>query len=101
MQYVLGDSMTLFHQIINIIFAAGLFINAMLFLPQAWRIYKKRESKELSIVTFLGFWITQLSAIFYGYLNNDKILMWGYVLAATTCGLVTLQIIYYRLKETS
>lgn len=91
--------MTLFHEIVNIIFATGLFINAMLFIPQAWRIYRKEEARDLSMVTFIGFWMTQISAIFYGYLNHDHILMWGYVLAATTCGIVTTQIIFYRLKK--
>ena len=63
--------MSLFEEIVDIIFAAGLFVNAMLFIPQAWRIYKKKEAQDLSVITFLGFWITQISAIFYGYFSHD------------------------------
>ncbi len=89
----------LLREFINIVFSLGLFINAMLFILQAARLFQKKESTDLSLITFIGFWITQLSAIIYGYLNNDRILMYGYVLAATTCGIVTAQIIYYRIKH--
>ncbi len=82
--------------IVNFIFAAGLFINAMLFIPQAIRIYKKKHSGDLSLTTFVGFVLTQFSAILYGYLNNDYILMGGYILAIITCGMVTLLIFKYR-----
>lgn len=87
-----------FQRIIDIIFAAGLFINSMLFIPQAVRLFKQKISTDLSLTTFIGFCATQLSAIIYGYLHNDYILMFGYMLALLTCGLVTGLIIFYRFK---
>ena len=85
-----------FTDLIDFIFGAGLFINALLFIPQGIKIYKKKDSSELSLATFLGFWITQISAIIYGALHKDYILMIGYIFAASTCGLVTMLIIKYK-----
>lgn len=90
-----------FQGIIDIIFGTGLFINAMLFIPQAIRIYQKKESRDLSLTTFIGFCLTQLSAVIYGYLHKDHILMFGYILALMTCGIVTGLIIYFRFKTSS
>ena len=82
--------------IVNFIFGAGLIINAILFIPQAIRIYKSKHSGDLSLTTFVGFVLTQLSAILYGYLNHDYILMGGYILAVASCGTVTALIFRYR-----
>ncbi len=83
---------------IDIIFGLGLFINAMLFIPQAFRLIQKKESRDLSLTTFIGFCLTQLSAIIYGYLHSDYILMFGYTFALIACGTVTCLIIIYRMK---
>ena len=81
---------------IDIIFGIGLFINAMLFIPQSIRIYQCKNSKDLSLTTFIGFWLTQLSSVIYGYLHKDYILMFGYILALFTCGIVIIMIFKYR-----
>ena len=88
-----------FADFIDFIFGAGLFINALLFIPQGLRIYRKKDSSELSLITFLGFWLTQVSAIIYGALHKDYILMFGYILAATACGFVTVLIIKYKTNK--
>ena len=88
-----------FIQVIDIIFGAGLLINALLFVPQAIRLFKKKESKDLSLTTFVGFCLTQLSAVIYGYLHHDYILMSGYILALATCSTVTVMIFIYRTKR--
>tara|TARA_B100001964_G_C13994339_1_gene492029 strand:- start:60 stop:359 length:300 start_codon:yes stop_codon:yes gene_type:complete len=77
---------------IDFVFAIGLFINAALFVPQAYRLLKLKDSSELSLVTFVGFLLTQLSAIFYGIIHTDYILVVGYVLAFISCGWVTILI---------
>ena len=81
---------------IDIIFGAGLFINAALFIPQAIRIVKYKNTKGLSLITFVGFCLTQLAAVVYGFFHQDYILMIGYVLALITCGTVTVLIFKYR-----
>lgn len=88
-----------FQYFIDTVFGIGLFINSMLFIPQAIRIWRQGEAKDLSMTTFIGFWLTQITAIIYGYLHHDYILMFGYILAAITCGFVTAQIIIYRIRE--
>jgi MtN3 and saliva related transmembrane protein len=83
-------------KLVDFIFAAGLFVNAMLFIPQAIRIYKNKHAKDLSLITFVGFVLSQLSAVIYGYLHHDYILAGGYVLALITCGTVTGLAFRYR-----
>lgn len=45
--------------LIEFLFAAALFVNALLFIPQALQIYKQKKSEEVSLITFGGFWLTQ------------------------------------------
>ena len=90
-----------FKDFIDVIFASGLFVNALLFVPQAIRIFKNKAANDLSLTTFVGFWLTQLSAVVYGYLNSDYILMIGYILALITCGMATFLMIVYRIKRSS
>lgn len=88
-----------FTHIVDFFFGLGLFINAMLFVPQGIRLFKEKQSKDLSLITFVGFCITQLLAIIYGWLHKDYILMVGYLLALTTCGAVTILIAIYRTRS--
>jgi MtN3 and saliva related transmembrane protein len=82
--------------IIEAIFSLGLFINAALFVPQAIKIFKTKDSKELSLLTFAGFNFIQLFTLLHGYLHKDYLLIIGYALSIITCGTVTLLIIFYR-----
>ncbi len=82
--------------IIEISFAIALFVNAALFLPQAWKIYVKHDGTSISLLTFGGFWITQLLTAMHAYINHDMILLTGYILALVTCGTVILLAIKYR-----
>lgn len=87
------------HILINVIegfFAVALFINAMLFIPQAWRIHKTRTAAGVSLITFGGFFITQLLTIAHAFIAHDMILLVGYILALATCGSVILLAIKYR-----
>ncbi|MCD6056024.1 MAG: hypothetical protein K0R12_986 [Gammaproteobacteria bacterium] len=87
------------HPVVNILFIAGFIINSILFLLQAYRIYQTKDAEDVSLITFVGLTITQIAAIWYGYINRDVLLMWGFIIAAISCGLVTLQVVYYRLKD--
>lgn len=84
--------------IVDFIFSIGLFINGSLFAPQALKIFKLKSAKDLSLTTFVGFLATQLSAVFYGYIHKDLILLYGYLYAFIMCGIVTILIIIYRNK---
>jgi MtN3 and saliva related transmembrane protein len=86
--------------IIEIIFSFGLFINALLFLPQAIKLFKIKNSKELSLLTFAGFNVIQLFVVLHGYIVKDYLLVFGYTLSFITCGGVAVLIVWYRLKKT-
>ena len=83
------------------LFAASLFVNALLFIPQAWRLYKQKESKEVSLITFIGFWIGQLLTVCHALIKSDWILFSGYIFALITCGTVIILTIKYRCNKFS
>jgi MtN3 and saliva related transmembrane protein len=83
---------------IELVFAAGLFINAILFIPQAMGIYKTKDSHGQSLLTFAGFNVIQLFTILHAYIHEDRILLLGYLLSLVTCGAVTFLIVLYRSK---
>lgn len=88
-----------FLTLINTLFGLGLFVNGLLFLPQAFRLIHQKDSKDISLITFFGFCITQFLAVIYGYLHHDEILMFGYIFALTTCSVVTGLAVFYRIKS--
>jgi MtN3 and saliva related transmembrane protein len=83
--------------VVETIFSLGLFINAILFVPQIIRLYQKKDSREVSLLTFGGFNVIQFFTILHGYIHSDYLLMIGFIASFITCGIVTGMIIYYRL----
>ena len=88
-------------QTTEFLFAISLFVNALLFIPQAWRLYKQKESKEVSLITFIGFWIGQLLIVCHALIKSDWILLSGYAFAMVTCGAVIVLTIKYRCNKIS
>jgi len=84
--------------IIETFFSLGLFINAALFIPQIIALWKAKDSKELSLVTFGGFNLIQFFTILHGYVRQDYLLTIGFLLSFITCGIVTVLIVIYRYK---
>ena len=85
-----------FQYIVELIFGAALFIKAVLFIPQAIKIYKAKQSKELSLLTFAGLSFMQLLTVMHAYYRKDYILMFGVLLSFVFCGAITYMIILYR-----
>jgi len=81
---------------IELMFGLGLFFNAMLFIPQAVKLFRIKESKDISLITFGGFNVMQIFTILHGYINKDYVLMLGFLLSFVFCGVVTFLIIFYR-----
>src|SRR3990167_9389215 len=79
-------------------FASALFINALLFLPQLRLMIKTKSSRDVSLVTFLGFLIIQLTVVLHGIIHQDYLLIWGYSLSMVVCGILVALIFYYRRK---
>lgn len=82
--------------IIELVFGITLFVKAVLFIPQAVKIYKAKQSKELSLLTFSGLSLMQLLTVLHAYYHQDYILMFGVLLSFVFCGAVTYMIILYR-----
>ena len=82
--------------VIETLFSAGLFVNAILFIPQAVRLFQTKNSRGFSLITFAGFNLIQFFTILHAYLHKDNILMIGTALSFLTCGIVTVMIVWYR-----
>ncbi|GHU11733.1 hypothetical protein FACS189449_03800 [Alphaproteobacteria bacterium] len=82
--------------IIEVVFGFGMFINAVLFIPQAVKIYKTKNADGVSLATFVGFCVIQLFTVLHGYIHQDYVLMFGYALSFVFCATVTFLIFLYR-----
>lgn len=85
-------------QTIEVVFSISLFVNAALFIPQIIKLYKSKDSKDISLLTFAGFNLIQFFVILHAYLHKDKLLLFGFLLSLITCGCVTILTIVYRFK---
>ena len=82
--------------VVEYIFVVTLMFNAFVFIPQAIKLFKIKNSKELSLITFVGFIVMQIFTVLHGYLTKDYVLMFGFLLSLITCGVATFLIVYYR-----
>src|SRR5271155_3116318 len=89
------------NQIPEIIFSSALFINALLFIPQLIKIIKEKTAHDVSLLTFFGFWLIQAAIVWHGFLQQDFLLIWGYLFSMVTCGLVIVCIMIYRHQSLS
>jgi MtN3 and saliva related transmembrane protein len=89
----------LFYHFVEFFFSIGLIINALLFVIQAIRLFKKKASEGISLLTFTGFNLIQFFTICHAYFVEDYKLMVGYILSFCACAVVTILTIYYRLKN--
>jgi len=92
--------MPVIHHLIDFSFVIGLLVNALLFIPQAQRLMKSKDSKEVSLITFFGFLLIQSTTMLHGFIDRDFILAYGTIISMITCGFVVYLIIYYRVKKT-
>ncbi|MDR2268425.1 MAG: hypothetical protein LBD81_03180 [Holosporaceae bacterium] len=81
---------------VEVAFGLCLFANALLFVPQALKIYKTKSAKNLSLATFAGFNVIQVITALHGYIFKDLVLMYGSMLVLVSCGTVTLLIVLYK-----
>jgi MtN3 and saliva related transmembrane protein len=87
-----------FANIVDLFFSLGLFINAGLFIPQAIKLYRTKNTQGLSLLTFGGFNLIQSFAVLHGVINHDWILTLGFSLSLISCGMVTILLIWYKIK---
>lgn len=85
-----------FETFVTIYFIAGTLVNIGLFIVQAIKLFHVKNSTGLSFITFFGFNLIQLSTILYGYIQQDHLLMYGYIATFIACGFVTAMIPLYK-----
>jgi MtN3 and saliva related transmembrane protein len=86
-------------QIVAVIFGLGLVGNALLFVPQAVALWRKKTDEGVSLVTFGGFSLLQMIGIVHGLFQHDLAITLGMAASLTTCGTVTALTVYYRVKR--
>lgn len=86
------------HAVIYFFFGAGQFVNSLLFVPQAYRVFKEKSGEELSLTMFAGFNILQVIGLLFSYEVADTYAVIGYALSLLTAGAVTILILHYRFK---
>ncbi len=82
----------------DLLYGSALFVNAALFIPQAWKIFKKKTAEEASLITFGGFNVIQFLGFINGIYHQDYALIYGQAISMVACGLVTTQIILYKIN---
>lgn len=86
-------------QVVAVIFGLGLLGNALLFVPQAIAVWRKKSDEGISLITFGGFSILQAIGIVHGGYQRDFSLIIGMAASLLTCGTVTSLTIFYRLRR--
>ncbi|UCH94936.1 MAG: hypothetical protein JSV88_32435 [Candidatus Aminicenantes bacterium] len=83
-------------EIIGVIFGLGLMVNAALFVPQAIKILRAKSARGVSILTFAGFNLLQVTGILHGIFQEDIYLLSGMIASFLACGSVTVLSVIYR-----
>jgi MtN3 and saliva related transmembrane protein len=83
-------------EVVGVIFGLGLMANAGLFVIQAVKIRQARSARGVSILTFAGFCLLQVTGILHGIFQHDMYLLSGMVASLLACGTVTVLAIVYR-----
>ncbi|HEY1767829.1 MAG TPA: hypothetical protein VGG26_09240 [Terracidiphilus sp.] len=86
-------------QFVAIVFGIGLFGNALLFVPQALAVWRKKSDEGVSLLTFGGFGVLQILGIIHGFYEHDNSLIVGLGASFLTCGTVIALTIFYRMRR--
>lgn len=85
--------------VISAIFGFALIVNAALFVPQAWQLWKAKRADGISIPSFVGFCAIQFVGALDGHYQHDGGLLIGMGLSLLTCSTATGMAIYYSLAN--
>ena len=84
---------------VELLFSLTLIANALLFIPQIVKIYRTKNIAGISLIMFVLFELMNIISTLYGYVKNDHIFFLGSLASVITCGVVTIQIIFYQKKR--
>ncbi len=86
-------------ELVAVVFGLGLIGNALLFVPQAVAVWRKKTDEGMSLVTFGGFSVLQAIGIVHGAYQRDWSLILGMAASLLTCGTVTGLTVAYRWRR--
>ena len=86
-------------QFVAVLFGLGLLGNALLFVPQALAVWRKKSDEGISLITFGGFSVLQVIGIVHGLFQQDASLTLGMAASLLTCGSVTILTLLYRVRR--
>lgn len=86
-------------QIVAVVFGLGLLCNALLFVPQAIAVWRKKTDEGISLITFGGFSVLQAIGIVHGLFQRDLSLIFGMSASLLSCGTVTSLTLFYRVRR--
>jgi len=86
-------------EVVAVVFGLGLLCNALLFVPQAIAVWRKKSDEGISLITFGGFSILQAIGIIHGVFQRDPSLILGMAASLLSCGTVTLLTLFYRMRR--
>src|ERR1035437_1784616 len=78
---------------------ASYMIKLIGFPQQALKIYKSKNTGNVSWFLFASSFISYILWTYYGYLKNDWVIMWGQSVGILTSGIVLYLIYKYRGKS--
>jgi len=95
---VMPISGRLIHAMINILYGAAFLWTVLSAIPQITKLLRAKDSRELSIITFLGFNFIQIVTIAHAYFYKEWLLLAGVALLLSVYAYLSCLVIYYRVK---
>jgi uncharacterized protein with PQ loop repeat len=84
---------------VDVIYTGMLICNALLYIPQARLLFKKKCSRGVSPLAFFGFMFVQVLAIANGFYYQDAALVIGKGVSLVASTSVFWLILYYRFNR--
>lgn len=85
--------------VLEFLFGLGILINTAVYIPQAIKLIRAKHAREISLLTFSAFNIFLAIQLVYAYLNHDMHFFLGTLLIFCASILVTILIVYFRIKN--
>jgi MtN3 and saliva related transmembrane protein len=86
-------------EVVSWLFGVGLVCNALLFVPQAISIWRRRSAAGISLLSFSGFNLVQFIGVLHGWMERDWSLLLGMLASFLTCGTVTSLTLWLRGRD--
>lgn len=84
--------------LITLIFNILVLASGVLFVPQIIRLYTQKRSRELSLLSFGGFFALVLFAFLHTLVTESYLLTLAFSFSVITCGATVFLIVWYRMK---